>query len=136
LPCRNHGYPVKHTLEECELIKRYFKGDYKATSMDAPSGSAGNGEKGDTYPDTKRCLMIFGGPVVNESKHWQKLMAREVNAVALSEAVLAFLKRITLTTFHNRGASHLSSNLSCVLMDSKSRLNLPYAETYNAMGLS
>jgi hypothetical protein len=79
LPCCNHGYPVKHTLEECELIKRYFKGDYKATGMD-------------TYPDAKRCLMIFGGPVVNKSKNWQKLMAREVNAVALSEAVLAFLK--------------------------------------------
>ena len=22
LPCHNHGYPVKHTLEECDLIKR------------------------------------------------------------------------------------------------------------------
>jgi hypothetical protein len=60
--------------------------------MDAPSGSAGNGEKGDTYPGANRRLMIFSGPVVNESKRWQKLMAREVNAVALSEAVLAFLK--------------------------------------------
>jgi hypothetical protein len=36
--------------------------------------------------------MIFSGPVAYESKHWQKLMAREVNAVALGEAVSAFLK--------------------------------------------
>jgi hypothetical protein len=27
MSCRKHGYPVKHTLEECDLIKRYFKGD-------------------------------------------------------------------------------------------------------------
>ena len=71
MPCHNHGYLVKHTLEECDLIKRYFKGDYKATGMDAPSGSAGNEEKGDAYPDPKGCLMIFGGPVAYESKCWQ-----------------------------------------------------------------
>ena len=46
MPCRNHGYLVKHTLEECDLIKRYFSGDYKTTGMDAPSGPAGNEEKG------------------------------------------------------------------------------------------
>ena len=46
LPCRYHGYPVKHTLEECDLIKRYFKGDYKSTGTDAQSRPAGNEEKG------------------------------------------------------------------------------------------
>ena len=28
-PCHNHGYPVKHTLEDCDLIKHYLKGEYK-----------------------------------------------------------------------------------------------------------
>jgi len=36
--------------------------------------------------------MIFGGPVAYESKRRQKLTTREVNAAALGEAVLAFLK--------------------------------------------
>jgi hypothetical protein len=36
--------------------------------------------------------MIFGGPVAYESKRWQKLTAREVNAAALGEAALVFLK--------------------------------------------
>ena len=44
--CHNHGYLVKHTLEECDLIKRYFNGDYKATCTDTPTGSAGSEEKG------------------------------------------------------------------------------------------
>jgi len=35
------------------LGKLYFKGDYMATDMDVPSGSASNGEKGDAYPDPK-----------------------------------------------------------------------------------
>jgi hypothetical protein len=50
LPCCNHGYLVKHTLKECDLIKCYFKGDYKATGTDAPSESTGNEEKGMHIP--------------------------------------------------------------------------------------
>ena len=69
MSCRNHGYLVKHTLEECDLIKSYFCGDYKATGTDVPSGHAGN-EKGDAYPDLKGCLMIFYESVAYESKHW------------------------------------------------------------------
>jgi hypothetical protein len=68
MPCRNHGYQVKHTLEECDLIKCYFNDDYKATSADAPFGSISNEEKRDAYPDPKGCLMIFGRPVAYESK--------------------------------------------------------------------
>ena len=46
MPCRNHDYPVKHTLEECDLIKRYFSGDYKTTGTDVLSEPADNEEKG------------------------------------------------------------------------------------------
>jgi hypothetical protein len=92
MSCRNHGYLVKHTLEECDLIKRYFNGDYKAFGMDTPSEAVGNKEKRDVYPDPKGCLMIFGGPVAYVSKHRQKLTTREVNAATLGEAIPAFLK--------------------------------------------
>jgi hypothetical protein len=69
MSCRNHGYLIKHTLEECDLINRYVNGNYKAFGMDAPSEAVGNKEKGDVYPDPKGCLMIFGGPVTYVSKH-------------------------------------------------------------------
>jgi hypothetical protein len=45
LPCRNHDYSVKHTLEECDLIEHYFKGDYKAINMNSLFGSTGDERK-------------------------------------------------------------------------------------------
>ena len=72
LSCRNHSYPVKHTLEECNLIKRYFSCDYKATSMDVLSRPTSNEEKGGAYPNPKGCLMIFDRPIAYESKRRQK----------------------------------------------------------------
>ena len=68
MSCRNHGYPVKNTLEECDLIKRYFSGDYKMTSTDAPSRPTDNEEKGDAYPNLRGCLMIFDRLMAYESK--------------------------------------------------------------------
>jgi hypothetical protein len=61
MPCRNHGYLVKHTLEECNLIKCYFSGNYKMASTGTPSRPADNKEKGDAYPEPRGCLMIFSG---------------------------------------------------------------------------
>jgi hypothetical protein len=57
--------------------------------------------------------------MVYESRHWQKLIAREVNAATLGEVIPAFLKwsktAITFdkkdhpTTFRNQDASSLLS---------------------------
>jgi hypothetical protein len=102
MPCYNHDYLVKHTLEECDLIKRYFSGDYKATGIDVRSRPAGNEEKGDAYPDPKGCLIIFDGLVVYESKCQHKLMARKVNAAALGEAVPTFLKWLEIMITFDR----------------------------------
>jgi len=153
MPCRNHGYLVKHTLEECDLIKCYFSSDYKMTGTDMLSRPIGNEEKGDVYPDPRGCLMIFGGPMAYESKCWQKLTAREVNVAALGEAVLAFLKwsEVMITFNWKDHPDHIpqpgcfplvvdpiisKTRLSRVLMDGGNGLNLRYTETYDAMGLS
>jgi hypothetical protein len=69
MSCRNNGYPIKHTLKECELIKRYFSDDYRMTHTDVPSGPTDNEGKGDAYPDSRECLMIFSGSMAYESKH-------------------------------------------------------------------
>jgi hypothetical protein len=47
---------------------------------DAPSKPAGNEGMRYAYPDPRGYLMVFGGPMAHESKRWQKLIAREVNA--------------------------------------------------------
>ena len=46
MPCHNHGYLVKHTLKECDLVKCYFSGDYKTIDTDTLSGHTDNKEKG------------------------------------------------------------------------------------------
>ena len=47
--------------------------------------------------------MIFGRPMVYESRRWQKLTSREVNVAALGEAVPAFLKwSETVITFDRK----------------------------------
>jgi hypothetical protein len=123
MTCCNHGYLIKHTLEDYDLIKRYFKGDYKTTSPEASSGSANNDGKRDVYPNPKGCLMIFGGPVAYESRCRQRFMAWEVNASTVGKATSDFLKwsETTITfntkdhldhTFHSLGASPLSSTRS------------------------
>ena len=121
--------------------------------MDAPSRSTNNDEKGDAYADLKGCFMIFGGPVLYESKRRQKLTDREVNAAALSEAILAYLKwSETMITFDRKDhPDHIlqlgcfllvvdpiinNTRLSRILMDGGSSLNLLYAETYDSLGLS
>jgi hypothetical protein len=68
MPCHNHSYLVKHTLEECDLIKRYFSGDYKMVGTGAPFGPANNEEKEDAYPNPRGCLMIFGRLMAYESR--------------------------------------------------------------------
>jgi hypothetical protein len=54
LSCRNHGYPIKHTLEECDLIKYYFKGDYKATGTGRHLDPSAMRERGMRIPTQKR----------------------------------------------------------------------------------
>jgi hypothetical protein len=103
MPCHNHDYPVRHTLEECNPIKRYFSSDYKMADTGVPSRPTDNEEKGDAYPDPRGCLMIFSGLMAYESRHRQKLTAREVNAATLSEAISAFLKwSETVITFDRK----------------------------------
>ena len=97
--------------------------------------------------------MIFGGLATYDSKRRQKLIAREVNAVALGEAVPTFLKwsEIVITFDRKDHPDHIpqlghftlvvdpiigKTRLSHVLMDGRSGLNLLYVETYDAMGLS
>ena len=47
--CRNHGYPIKHNLEDCDLIKHYLKGDYKTVNTDKLAGPTNDEEMGDTF---------------------------------------------------------------------------------------
>lgn len=66
--CHNHGYPIKHALEDYDLLKRYLKAKYKPASNEKLTEPTSNEEKGDALLDPKGYLMIFDGPAAYKAK--------------------------------------------------------------------
>jgi hypothetical protein len=63
-PCPYHNTPVNHTLEQCDLLKRYYS---RAVAKDGEAKK--DGGDGDTggFPSVKNVFLIFGGPTVDMS---------------------------------------------------------------------
>jgi hypothetical protein len=72
-PCPYHQGPVKHTLEECVMLRCHF---HKA-GPPAEGGRAHNNDKkedhkAEEFPEVHDCFMIYGGPVANASAQHRK----------------------------------------------------------------
>jgi hypothetical protein len=72
-PCPYHKGLVKHTLQECDMMKRFFasipaKGDIGKKPKDNKGDSKGRG-----FPLVNNCFMIFGGPAAYDTKRRHKL---------------------------------------------------------------
>jgi hypothetical protein len=71
--CPYHQGPVKHTLEECVMLRRYFH----RTGPPAEGGRAHNNDKkedhkAEEFPQVHDCFMIYGGHVANASARHRK----------------------------------------------------------------
>jgi hypothetical protein len=87
-PCPYHQGPVKHTLEECTMLRRHF---HKA-GPPAEGGRAHNDDKKEDhkageFPEVHDCFMIYGGQVVNVSARHHKQERREVYSVKVAAPV-------------------------------------------------
>jgi hypothetical protein len=80
-PCPHHEGEVKHKLKGCKLMKRFLAG--RASSSGRKGGPKPPLEqaKGDDFPKTDVCLMIFGSPTAVEGRRQPKIIARAVHAV-------------------------------------------------------
>jgi hypothetical protein len=82
--CPYHQGPVKHTLEECIMLRRYF---HKA----GPPAEGGNdkkkGNKAEEFPEVHDYFMIYGGQVANASARHRKQEHREVCSVKVAALV-------------------------------------------------
>jgi hypothetical protein len=71
--CPYHQGPVKHTLEECVMLRCYF---HKAGPPAEGGRAHNNGKKEDhkaeEFPEVHDCFMIYGGQVVNASARHRK----------------------------------------------------------------
>jgi hypothetical protein len=78
--CPYHRGPVKHTLEECDMLWRYFN---KAGPRQQQEG----GDKEEEFPEVHNCFMIYGGQVANASARHRKQERREVCSVKVAASV-------------------------------------------------
>jgi hypothetical protein len=149
--CPYHQGPVKHTLEECVMLRRYF---HKARSPAGDGkGQENNKKEGDNaeeFPEVHDCFMIYGGQVANASARHRKQERREVCSVKVAAPVYLDWSDKPITfdqcdhpdCVPSPGRYPLvvdpvigNTRLTKVLMDGGSSLNIIYAETLGLLGI-
>jgi hypothetical protein len=68
-PCPYHKTPVNHTLEQCDMLKKFYG---RAAAKDAEAKK--DVEDGDAggFPAVENVFLIFGGPTVDMSSRQRK----------------------------------------------------------------
>jgi hypothetical protein len=60
-PCLHHEGEVKHKLKDCKLTKRFLTGGASLIGKKGGPKPPLEQDKGDNFPKTGACLLIFGG---------------------------------------------------------------------------
>jgi hypothetical protein len=143
-PCPYHKTPINHTLEECDMLMKYYS--HVAAKAKKHSGDGGTGG----FPAVENVFLIFGGPTVNMSTNQRKHERHEVLAfekappsfLDWSEEAITFSRKDHPYDIPNSGQYPLvvdpvidNSRLSKVLMDGGSSHNILYAHTLQLMGI-
>jgi hypothetical protein len=150
-PCPYHQGLVKHTLEECAMLRRHF---HKA-GPPAEGGRARDDDKKEVhkageFPEVHDCFMIYGGQVANVSARHLKQERREVCSVKVAAPVYLDWSDKPITFDQNDHPDRVPSpgkyplivdpvignvRLTKVLMDGGSSLNIIYAEPLGRLDL-
>jgi hypothetical protein len=86
--CPYHQGPVKHTLEECVMLRRYFhKAGPPTEGGRGHNNDKKEGNKAEEFPEVHDCFMIYGGRVANASARHRKQERREVCSVKVAAPV-------------------------------------------------
>jgi hypothetical protein len=84
--CPYHKTPVNHTLEQCDMLKKYYI-HVAAKECEAKKGGGDEGDDG--FPAVENVFLIFGGPTVDISNSQRKRERHEV--LAAEKAPPSFL---------------------------------------------
>jgi hypothetical protein len=149
--CPYHQGPVKHTLEECVMLRHYFhKGGPPAKGGKDQGNNKKEGDKEEEFPEVHGCFMIYGGQVANASARHRKQEHREVCSVKVvapvyldwSDKPITFNQGNHPDCIPSLGRYPLivdpvigNARLTKVLMDGGSSLNILYAETLGLLGI-
>jgi hypothetical protein len=143
--CPYHQGPVKHTLEECVMLQRYFpKAGPPAEDGKGHDNDKKEGHKVEEFPEVHDCFMIYGGQVANASARHRKQERQEVYSVKVAAPVYLDWSDKPITFDQGNHPDHVTSpgkhplivdpvignvRLTKVLMDGGSSLSIIYAKT-------
>jgi hypothetical protein len=143
--CPYHQGPIKHTLEECVMLRRYFhKAGPPAEGGRAHNNDKKEDDKAEEFLEVHDCFMIYGGQVVNASARHRKQERREVCLLKVAAPVYLDWSDKPITFDQGDHPDRVLSpgryplivdpvignvRLTKVLMDRGSSLNIIYAET-------
>jgi hypothetical protein len=86
--CPYHRGPIKHTLEECDMLRRYFiKAGPSAEGGKDQGNNKKGGDKDEEFPEVRDCFMIYDGQVANASARHRKQERWEVCSVKVAAPV-------------------------------------------------
>jgi hypothetical protein len=146
-PCPYHKTLVNHTLEQCDLLKRYYS---RTAAKDIEAKKDGGDGDADGFPAVENVFLIFGGATVDMSNSQRKRERHEVLAAEKvppsfldwSEEAITFSREDHLNRIPNPGMYLLvvdpvtgNARFSKVLMDGGSSLNILYAHTLCLLGI-
>jgi hypothetical protein len=150
-PCPYHQGLVKHTLEECVMLRRYFhKAGPPAEDGKGQGNNKKEGNKEEEFPEVHNCFMIYGEQVANASARHRKQERQEVYSVKVAAPVYLDWSDKPITFDRGDHPDFVPSpgryplvvnpiignvRLSKVLMDGGSSLNIIYAETLELLGV-
>jgi hypothetical protein len=149
--CPYHKGPVKHTLEECDMLRRYFnKAGPSAKGGKDQGNNKKGGDKEEEFPEVHNRFMIYGGQVANASARHRKQEHREVCLVKVAAPVYLDWSDKPITFDQSNHPDCVPSpgryplvvdpvignaRLTKVLMDGGNNLNIIYAETLGLLGV-
>jgi hypothetical protein len=148
--CPYHRGLVKHTLEECDMLRCYFNKAGPSADGGKDQGNHKGGDKEEEFPEVHNCFMIYGGQVANASARHRKQERREVYSVRVAAPVYLDWSDKPITFDQGDHPDFVPSpgryplvvdpiigniRLSKVLMDGGSSLNIIYAETLELLGV-
>jgi hypothetical protein len=146
-PCPYHKMPVNHTLEQCDMLKKYYS---RAAAKDGEAKKDGGDGDAGGFPAVENVFLIFGEPTVDMSNSQRKRERHEVLAAEKappsflnwSEDAITFSRKDHPNRIPNLGQYPLvidpvigNARFSKVLMDGGGSLNILYAHTLLLLGI-
>jgi hypothetical protein len=146
-PCPYHKTPVNHTLEQCDMLKKFYG---RAAAKDGEAKKDGGDSDAGGFPVVENVFLIFGGPTVGMSSRQRKRERLEVLAAEKappsfldwSEDAITFSREDHPNRIPNPGQYPLvvdpvigNARFSKVLMDGGSSLNILYVHTLRLLGI-